>query len=67
MIEIGDLVVPVTREWDKKRYIVNDIFQSKLTGYRLLEVSFIGSVGEPRTMMAVEKLFEKAPPKEEKD
>lgn len=64
MIKIGDLVVPVTREWDKRRYKVTDIFVSEKSGEKLLQVAFIGSMGEPKSNLCEERLFEIAPEKQ---
>jgi len=64
MFKIGDLVIPVTREWDKKRYTVLDVFVSEKSGERLVQVGFIGSVGTPMASLIDERLFEAAPKKE---
>ena len=64
MVKIGDLVVPVTREWDKKRYTILDIFVSEKSGERLVQVGFIGSAGTPTISLSVERMFEAAPKKE---
>jgi hypothetical protein len=45
--KIGDVVVPVTRGWDKRRYTVLDIFTSEKTSERLVQVGYIGSNGAP--------------------
>ena len=58
MIDIGDLVIPVTREWDKKRYTVIDILTSLKTGDRLLQVGYIDSAGKPCSALVEERLFE---------
>lgn len=64
MIDIGDLVIPVTQEWDKKRYTVIDILTSLKTGDRLLQVAYIDSSGGPHSSLADEKLFEIYQPQE---
>ena len=64
MFSIGDLVVPVTREWDKKRYAILDVFVSEKSGERLVQVGFIGSVGTPSVSLTDERLFVAAPKKE---
>lgn len=66
-MKIGDLVVPITREWDKKRYTVLDVFVSERNGDKLIQVGFIGSVGTPSSALVDERLFELAPPKKDEE
>lgn len=65
MLKIGDLVVPVTREWNKRRYTILDIFISEKTGDRLIQVGYIGNMATPMTALIDERVFELAPGKEE--
>jgi hypothetical protein len=59
-MKVGDLVVPVTKEWDKKRYTVLDIFVSERNGDRLIQVGFIGSMQQPQIAIVNERLFERS-------
>lgn len=64
MLKVGDLVVPVTREWDKRRYTVLDVFVSEKSGERFVQVGYIGNMSTPMTTLTDERLFEAAPQKE---
>lgn len=57
MLKIGDLVVPVTREWDRRKYTVLDIYVSELNGERLVRVGYIGNMSTPSISLTDEKLF----------
>jgi hypothetical protein len=56
--KIGDVVVPVTRGWDKRRYTVLDIFTSEKTSERLVQVGYIGNNGLPAISLTDERIFE---------
>jgi hypothetical protein len=57
-MKIGDLIVPITQEWDKRRYTVLDVFISEKNGDRLVQVGFIGAAGTPSSALVDERLFE---------
>jgi hypothetical protein len=60
-MKIGDLVMPVTREWDNKRYTILDIFVSEKNNDKLLQIGFIGAAGTPAQVIIDSRLFELAP------